>query len=489
MEKHTKIIRRAVLIVILVLGTIMTLAVYCFTHWTEKNVVTDIGAYESYFGAGGIHRTRDTEAWKKTRESYLVLSDIFPEKLPDSAEAEDFYYEYYNPWDPCYLSYLVYHCNEDDYDAEAERLKQIPMPEDYLIYGALEFPYPLLAVNTSYYGYIYAMGDEAQRKIIYVELTFCNYFTDIDYENVIPVKYLPIGFDVKQNNPVHLEFKAEIERSANGGSLPEDTTADTKADKADQAETYEAVDLTDSLTSAPEEDENFYQLATSLSRREVENFAKRVKQQLLFQDWKALSEEIAYPITMDDVTYHTAAEFLTADIKDKQNPYFFIELEEESCSHMFCDWKGIMLGETGRVWLMEVMGPDSSPGELKIRAINGLTKSFGLPGQIAIKEDSINSKVITLLLENETDLDVSFGADYRLQKYEHDTYVDMEPLTDSRRTDGGVNRPKRGNPVKWTLNVGEIYGELATGEYRVCMSVSVSDDKEKYERALHFLIE
>ncbi|MDU4974587.1 MAG: hypothetical protein E6X19_17945 [Hungatella hathewayi] len=91
---------------------------------------------------------------------------------------------------------------------------QIPMPEDYLIYGASEFPYPLLAVNASYYGYIYAMGDEAQRNIIYVEVTFCNYFTDIDYENVIPEKYLPIGFDAKQNNPVHLEFKAEIERSA-----------------------------------------------------------------------------------------------------------------------------------------------------------------------------------------------------------------------------------------------------------------------------------
>jgi hypothetical protein len=29
--------------------------------------------------------------------------------------------------------------------------------------------------------------------------------------------------------------------------------------------------------------------------------------------------------------------------------------------------------------------------------------------------------------------------------------------------------------------VGEIYGELAAGEYRICMSVSVSGDKEKYD--------
>ena len=44
MEKRTKIIRRAVLVVILVLGTIVTAAVYIFNHWVEKNVVTDIGA-------------------------------------------------------------------------------------------------------------------------------------------------------------------------------------------------------------------------------------------------------------------------------------------------------------------------------------------------------------------------------------------------------------------------------------------------------------
>ena len=80
-------------------------------------------AYESYFGEKGIHRTRDTEVWKKTGESYLLLSDIFPEQLPDSAKVEEFYYEYYNPWDPCYLSFLVYHCDENDYDAEKERFK------------------------------------------------------------------------------------------------------------------------------------------------------------------------------------------------------------------------------------------------------------------------------------------------------------------------------------------------------------------------------
>lgn len=215
MKKSIRVTLWTVIFVILVVGTIMTAGVYLLTHWVNQTVVTDIEDYEAYFGSQGIHRSKDTEAWKKTRESYLVANDIFPEKLPQSAEVEDFYYEYYNPWDPCYLGYLVYRCDEEDYDAETERLRQIPMPKDYLIYGATGFPYPLLAVNASTLGYVYAMGDEEHKKIIYVELTFYNYFTDIDYEAIVPGKYLPAGFDAKQDNPTHLEYRAKIEAQQN----------------------------------------------------------------------------------------------------------------------------------------------------------------------------------------------------------------------------------------------------------------------------------
>lgn len=38
-------------------------------------------------------------------------------------------------------------------------------------------------------------------EIIYVELLFCNYFYDIDYQSMIPEKYLPIGFDATLENP------------------------------------------------------------------------------------------------------------------------------------------------------------------------------------------------------------------------------------------------------------------------------------------------
>ena len=37
-------------------------------------------------------------------------------------------------------------------------------------------------------------------QIIYVELIFCNYFYDIDYQDEIDIQYLPIGFDATPDN-------------------------------------------------------------------------------------------------------------------------------------------------------------------------------------------------------------------------------------------------------------------------------------------------
>ena len=53
-----------------------------------------------------------------------------------------------------------------------------------------------------YYGLIYALGEE-NNQIIYVELIFCNYFYDIDYQNEIDIQYLPIGFDATPDNEYH----------------------------------------------------------------------------------------------------------------------------------------------------------------------------------------------------------------------------------------------------------------------------------------------
>ena len=42
--------------------------------------------------------------------------------------------------------------------------------------------------------------EEENNQIIYVELIFCNYFYDIDYQDEIDIQYLPIGFDATPDN-------------------------------------------------------------------------------------------------------------------------------------------------------------------------------------------------------------------------------------------------------------------------------------------------
>lgn len=163
----------------------------CVGFFGEKEKVTDVSTYSEYFGDDGKH-----------------YNDIFPNNIPESAKIEDFYYYYYNPFDPNYVAYLVYSCNEDDYTDEIERLSNLSSSKDYLIYGATGFNYPVYAVYADINnGYIYALGDEDNSRLIYVEISFCNYFSDINYEDIIEKEYLPINFDARQGNETRLAFE------------------------------------------------------------------------------------------------------------------------------------------------------------------------------------------------------------------------------------------------------------------------------------------
>ena len=57
-------------------------------------------------------------------------------------------------------------------------------------------------------------------------MTFCNHFTDIDYEKVIPQKYLPLGFDAKEGNPTWEENRPKIDVTS-GEAEKEDSFNDT----------------------------------------------------------------------------------------------------------------------------------------------------------------------------------------------------------------------------------------------------------------------
>ena len=96
----------------------------------------------------------------------------------------------------------------------------------------------------------------------------------------------------------------------------------------------------------------------------------------LEHDWPAISSEISYPITISDITYNNSADFLDASdsFASSLEEDFFSVLEQEDCIEMFCNWEGIMLGETGQIWISEVLDAESRSQGLKIVAVNGMLK-------------------------------------------------------------------------------------------------------------------
>lgn len=158
---------------------------------------TDVSHYQWYMGEN---------AKKEYAHKMGVDESIFPQEITTEMNVKEYKMVYYNPWDPEYLSYLTVEYEEDAYRTEVERLKQYPSTE-YLRYYCVEGfaeEYELLAIEASSYGFVYALNLE-ENQIIYVEILFCNYFTDIDYKTMISQEYLPIGFDATVENPYRKE--------------------------------------------------------------------------------------------------------------------------------------------------------------------------------------------------------------------------------------------------------------------------------------------
>lgn len=180
--------------------------------WDQVNakiiVNTDIDKYRDYIGE---------TAGEEYRNKFDMDESIFPQFISDNMQVEDYKMVYYNPWDAQYLSCLVVQYDPESYRNEIKRLQSIPMEEYIGLYGAEGFDekYDLLAMNADQtYGFIYALSDKTEengstnenvginenRRIIYVEILFCNYFMDLEYENYIDTEFLPIGFDASEDN-------------------------------------------------------------------------------------------------------------------------------------------------------------------------------------------------------------------------------------------------------------------------------------------------
>ena len=160
---------------------------------TEVYKDTDITHYQWYIGKN---------AKKEYADKWGMDESIFPESITDNMNGLDYKMVYYNPWDAQYLSYLVVEYDDKSYEEEIQRLEQYDSKEYKGYFGTRGFrdKYRLLAIEVDpYYGLIYALGEE-NNQIIYVELIFCNYFYDIDYQDEIDIQYLPIGFDATLDN-------------------------------------------------------------------------------------------------------------------------------------------------------------------------------------------------------------------------------------------------------------------------------------------------
>ena len=171
----------------------------------EVEVDTDISHYERYMGE---------TAEKKYRGKLGVDDSIFPAEITADMYVPDYKMVYYNPWDPQYLSYLVVEYEDADYAAELARLESCTQDAYTGFYGTQGFEqgYEVLAAEIddhNYHGLVYALG-AGNNRIIYVEILFCNYFMDLEYEEYIDSAYLPIGFNAAKGNPYREEYYTAV---------------------------------------------------------------------------------------------------------------------------------------------------------------------------------------------------------------------------------------------------------------------------------------
>ena len=195
------IVAGAIVAVLIKYGTVfglMGLLIYD-SMTTPIEVYEDVELYNRFMGE---------DAKEEFVSKWSMDETIFPEKITKNMQVDDYIMVYYNPWDAQFLSFLEVTYEEADYEKEVERLTEYKSTEYKGYYGATGFDedYTLLAMYAdSYNGFVYALTDN-EDTIIYVEAIFCNYHFDLEYENYIPVEYLPTGFDATYDNPYEEEM-------------------------------------------------------------------------------------------------------------------------------------------------------------------------------------------------------------------------------------------------------------------------------------------
>lgn len=193
------------------LGILVWVSFFAFCYYVffseliwEVEVYNDISQYEMHMSFD----KKNNEKWYKWR----MDESIWPREISDDMNVLDYKMVRYDPRDAQYLGYLVVEYSDDDYEKEVERLKNYDSTEYVWYYWVTWMSwYELLAMYADeYYWFVYALTDW-KSKIIYVELIFCNYFMDLDYEKYIPKEYLLEWFDARVENDYRKIKMKEIE--------------------------------------------------------------------------------------------------------------------------------------------------------------------------------------------------------------------------------------------------------------------------------------
>lgn len=133
----------------------------------RKKTYSDIEKYTDYIGA---------EAVDNFSNKWGMDESIFPEKILDSMEVDNYNLTYYNPWDAEYVGYLTITYSDDEYEKELERLSQKEQDEYIGLFDVSSAPdgYTVLAMDSdSDWGLVYAITpDVNDTTITYVEVIF-----------------------------------------------------------------------------------------------------------------------------------------------------------------------------------------------------------------------------------------------------------------------------------------------------------------------------
>lgn len=160
-------------------------------------------------------------AWNNEKEAsdfydkWNINSPLFPAKLTEDMNVQQFKKVHYDPWDPNDLALLVVEYDEEAFQKEVKRLKNYESTTYLGVYGITGFrDWNLLAIDASdSYGVEYAIS-RSKGEIVYFQLRFCNYFTDLDYKQYVPAQYLPDGFDAAEGNPVRAALDATFDEDS-----------------------------------------------------------------------------------------------------------------------------------------------------------------------------------------------------------------------------------------------------------------------------------